>query len=144
MLIDYSQSDIYRLVAKRIMPLLQRCSIFTLDGPLGAGKTTLVKEILKQAGIIEPVTSPTFGYVNTYHTKTTTIHHFDLYRVSSLETFVDAGLEELIEQNDAISFIEWPGVIDQLLEKFEHQGSVCHIKIAYHPSNATKRTISIE
>ena len=144
MLINYAQSDIYRLVAKKIMPVLKRCSIFTLEGPLGAGKTTLVKEIFKQAGIVDPVTSPTFGYVNTYHAGPLTLHHFDLYRIQSLETFIDAGLEELIEQNHAISFIEWPEIITELLENFEHQGSVCHIKIGYDLSDIKKRTISID
>lgn len=144
MVFDYAQTDIRRLVEKKIIPLLKRCSIFTLEGPLGAGKTTLIKEIFKQVGIVDPVTSPTFGYVNTYHTESATFHHFDLYRIHTLETFISAGLDELIEQSHAINFIEWPNVIADLLENFEHQGSVCHIKISYHPSDPEKRRISID
>ena len=53
-------------------------TIVTLEGPLGAGKTTLVKALFAQMGVAEQVTSPTFGYVNTYQSAKGVLHHFDV------------------------------------------------------------------
>lgn len=87
-----------------------------LRGELGAGKTTLTKEICKQLGVEEIVNSPTFSLVNTYELPNgTPVYHFDLYRLRDLEEALDIGFEEYLDSG-YICLIEWPDKIEPLLE----------------------------
>jgi len=107
-----------KIVKDIVLPLLKNYSIIALTGPLGAGKTTLVQEILKQLGVQEPITSPTFGYLKNYLLPDhRTIHHFDLYRIDSLEGFIASGFDEYLHKKNALTFIEWPAIINPLLKK---------------------------
>ena len=67
------------------------------------------KDILKNLGIEENITSPTFSIVNQYSTSDLLINHFDLYRVKSLKELDVIGFEEYLD-NEGISFIEWPEI----------------------------------
>ena len=117
-------------VAKQLWSLRDSCAVYTFTGPLGAGKTTLVKEILKQAGVREVTTSPTFTYVNVYKVNDQTLYHFDLYRIQSLDEFLRQGFDEYLYLSKSWSFIEWPEVIEPLLKK-----NVCQISLDYHGSD---------
>jgi tRNA threonylcarbamoyladenosine biosynthesis protein TsaE len=77
-----------------------------LSGPLGAGKTTLVRAILGALGWREPVRSPTFNLIHTYPTHPP-VMHADLYRLKSA---ADTGLEEFLESH--LCFFEWPDRLD--------------------------------
>ncbi|MFB6457496.1 tRNA (adenosine(37)-N6)-threonylcarbamoyltransferase complex ATPase subunit type 1 TsaE [Chitinophaga sp. Hz27] len=93
--------------------------VFTLEGPMGAGKTTLVKALCAAAGVEDTTASPTFSIINEYNYKddagkTRRIYHLDLYRLRDEDEAITAGVEDTIYQ-DAISFIEWPDVITALL-----------------------------
>lgn len=124
--IKYLLDDI-PAVARMIREQLNNCKILTFTGPLGAGKTTLVKELLKQYGVSDVVTSPTFTYVNLYENKEgKRFYHFDLYRIEMLEQFLEAGFDEYLNQSNSYVFIEWPESIESLLKK-----DVCHIAIEY-------------
>jgi tRNA threonylcarbamoyladenosine biosynthesis protein TsaE len=126
------------------MPLLERVSIVTLSGGLGAGKTTLVKEIFKQMGVSKIVTSPTFSYVNSYEPKIgLTVHHFDLYKISSLDQFLALGFDEYLVSPGTVSFIEWPEVISSLLTKEIFRAKLCSVSLAYLPSNDDLRELKI-
>jgi len=114
-------------VAQHIIQQLPTHPIVTLSGPLGAGKTTLVQEILKELGIKSPIISPTYNYVTVYKLENgKTVYHFDLYRLSSEDEFIAAGFDEYLYQPESFSFIEWPQVINEILEdrfvavKLEH------------------------
>ena len=61
--IIFNQENLHTLVTKELIPLLADKNIFVLYGPMGAGKTTLVKEFLRQSGVTQTVISPTFSYV---------------------------------------------------------------------------------
>ncbi len=114
-------------VAQELWSLRDECQVYAFTGQLGAGKTTLVKELLKKAGVHEVTTSPTFTYVNVYKNKTgQTLYHFDLYRISSLDEFVQQGFDEYLYLPDSWSFIEWPEVIAPLLKK-----NVCRVALDY-------------
>jgi tRNA threonylcarbamoyladenosine biosynthesis protein TsaE len=105
-------------VAQHIIQQLPTHPIVTLSGPLGAGKTTLVQEILKELGVSGPVISPTYNYVTTYKLKDDkTVYHFDLYRLNSEDEFIAAGFDEYLYQSNSFSFIEWPQVINDMLEE---------------------------
>jgi tRNA threonylcarbamoyladenosine biosynthesis protein TsaE len=115
-------------VVQVLYNLMPECSVFTFTGTLGAGKTTLVQHLLRHCGIKEVITSPTFTYVNIYtNEQGKTFYHFDLYRMHSLQDFLDAGFEEYLYQPNSWAFIEWPEIIMPLLT---HR--VCHVHITYY------------
>ena len=69
--------------------------ILLFNGEMGAGKTTLIKEISKQLGVKDITSSPTFSLVNEYQTnRGETIYHFDFYRVNDEEEAYDMGIED--------------------------------------------------
>jgi tRNA threonylcarbamoyladenosine biosynthesis protein TsaE len=91
--------------------------IITFTGDLGAGKTTLIRALLKAVNSNDEVSSPTFGIVNEYHTgKGRLVCHTDWYRAKSAEELLDAGLMEYIHNDDCLMLIEWPEVGAALLD----------------------------
>jgi len=121
-----------------IQELLDGCArkVFLLEGELGAGKTTFVKTVCKHLGVEEMVDSPTFSIVNKYEYalagKTKSIYHLDLYRITSPEEALDLGIYELLDSGDWV-FIEWPGIIESLLD-----GDECKINISEIEHSARK------
>jgi tRNA threonylcarbamoyladenosine biosynthesis protein TsaE len=83
-------------------------------GNMGVGKTTLIKEIVKQLGYPHLVSSPTFSLVNEYETKKGPIYHFDFYRIGNEKEALDFGVEEYF-YNNHWNLIEWPEKISGLL-----------------------------
>ncbi|WP_295810174.1 tRNA (adenosine(37)-N6)-threonylcarbamoyltransferase complex ATPase subunit type 1 TsaE [uncultured Apibacter sp.] len=88
--------------------------IFTLNGNLGAGKTTLVKYLCKVLNCTDSVTSPTFSLVNEYLSISGKIFHFDLYRINYVEELFNIGFNEYID-SDNYCFIEWPSICENEL-----------------------------
>jgi tRNA threonylcarbamoyladenosine biosynthesis protein TsaE len=89
-------------------------------GEMGAGKTTLIKAIVKELGGQDEVSSPTFGLVNEYHYKNGDLlgYHFDFYRLNDETEALDMGLEDYFS-TDVWIFMEWPEKIPNLLpERF--------------------------
>ena len=80
--------------------------VVRIDGPMGAGKTTLISSICKSLGVEEPVSSPTFSLVNTYKSRDGIIYHFDFYRIQNAHEALDIGLEEYLESGN-LCFMEW-------------------------------------
>jgi tRNA threonylcarbamoyladenosine biosynthesis protein TsaE len=92
-----------------------KSKILLFNGEMGAGKTTLIKEITKKLGVYEIASSPTFSLVNEYQTaKGETIYHFDFYRIESEEEAYDIGIEEYLD-SDSWCFIEWAENVQNLL-----------------------------
>ena len=88
---------------------------FAFSGPMGSGKTTLIKAVCKELGAIDVVTSPTFALVNEYRTdKGEMLYHFDLYRINSIDELYDLGYEEYFFSNHYV-FIEWAEKAEALL-----------------------------
>ena len=79
-----------------------------LDGDLGTGKTTLVKEIIFALGVKEKVKSPTFTIIEPYELNNENIYHVDLYRIIDPTELEIIGLREYLNESKAIIFIEWP------------------------------------
>jgi tRNA threonylcarbamoyladenosine biosynthesis protein TsaE len=85
-------------------------------GAMGAGKTTLIKALVKELEGSGSTSSPTFGIVNEYHKKNGELlgYHFDFYRLNDESEAWDLGLEEYLG-TDTWVFMEWPEKIKGLL-----------------------------
>ena len=95
-------------VAKQILATPSLKKVITFHAQIGAGKTTLIKELLKELGVKDNSSSPTFSLVNEYRTfEGEIVYHFDLYRLNSEEEGYDMGLDEYF-YSDNWCFIEWP------------------------------------
>lgn len=93
--------------------IFKKYKIFCINGTLGAGKTTFVKEFCKLIlKTEEEVTSPTFSIVNQYNDGE--IFHLDLYRLNTIEEIADIGIEEIL-YSGKYCFIEWFDKIKNLL-----------------------------
>ena len=87
-------------------------AIFYLDGNLGTGKTTLVREILKAMSWQGSVKSPTFSTLEEYQIANKDVFHFDLYRLDSQNDFEMLGID-INANSRGIFFIEWPHKISK-------------------------------
>lgn len=109
-------------------------NVWTFEGNLGAGKTTLIKALAKSLNIEDEVSSPTFNYVNDYDGR---IYHFDCYRIKNVEEALGFGFEEYIDSGKSC-WIEWPDVIKPLLlDKY------LEIIIEHNPDATRNYTVSI-
>ena len=117
--------------------LLETVSSKTLlfYGEMGVGKTTLIKEITSQLGVIDITSSPTFSLVNEYEGDDSMVYHFDFYRINNEEEVLDIGIEDYFYA-DAWCLIEWPEKIKRLLP-------VDAIKIKIVKNDDESRTIEI-
>jgi len=78
-----------------------------LEGDLGAGKTTLVRGMLRSLGYNGRVKSPTYTLAETYSLPAFELYHYDLYRLHDPREWLDAGFRDVIG-GQAVSLIEWP------------------------------------
>src|SRR5579862_6159423 len=98
--ITYSLHDI-REAAKKLLGAGTDTSVWALHGPMGAGKTTLVKAVVAELGVHETVASPTFSIVNEYRDKNNKpIYHFDFYRLKNEAEAFDIGTDEYFDSGN--------------------------------------------
>ncbi len=118
-------------LGKKLSHELNSQSIVLLKGPIGAGKTSFVQGIAKGLSISEDITSPTFALSHHYNSGRIPLIHLDLYRlenISSAKEFFFSEEEEAI-QRQAILVIEWPELIETVIDNF------WKIKINYAKNN---------
>ena len=101
--------------AKQLIAEFPASRIFALYGLMGAGKTTFIKAVCLELGVMDIVQSPTFSIINEYKTgEGNSIFHFDFYRIKKTEEVFDIGYEEYI-YSGSYCFIEWPELIESML-----------------------------
>ena len=101
-------------LAKKIANQLCAGKVVLLYGTLGAGKTTFTKALIKELGFDGVVTSPTFSIYNVYQAKMP-VYHFDMYRIEDEGEATEIGIDEIFEDKNAISIVEWPEKVEQML-----------------------------
>ncbi|WFO16379.1 tRNA (adenosine(37)-N6)-threonylcarbamoyltransferase complex ATPase subunit type 1 TsaE [Cellulophaga baltica 4] len=106
-------------------------------GEMGAGKTTLIKAIVKELGGQGEASSPTFGIVNEYNDaqNNTLAYHFDFYRLNDESEALDFGVEDYLYSNHWV-FMEWPDKIGSLIPE-----DATHLSISIH--DTTTRILKI-
>lgn len=95
------------------------CKTLLFYGEMGVGKTTLIKELVKQLGSKDVVSSPTFSLVNEYDSENGPLFHFDFYRIEDEMEALDIGIEEYFDRDNWV-FIEWPEKIKTFLPPKKH------------------------
>lgn len=101
--------------AEKLLRMLRPDGVAAFYGEMGAGKTTLIRELCARLGVQDNVNSPTFSIVNEYRTpEGETIYHFDFYRIDKPEEALDFGTEEYLYSGNRC-WIEWPEKVENLL-----------------------------
>lgn len=107
----------------------------TLQGDLGAGKTTFVRHLLRALGVSGRIKSPTYAVVEPHSAPGLSIWHFDFYRFSDPREWEDAGFRELFA-SPGLKLVEWP----------EHAGdalSVVDLALHIHTDNKGQRQLEV-
>lgn len=116
--IDISDISLHKQAAKQLLEFAKEQRVFLFDAPMGAGKTTFIKSLCQQLGVIDTMSSPTYSIVNEYYTDSKLkIFHFDLYRLKSAEELFELGFDEYIASGNYL-FIEWPGFAEPFLDSY--------------------------
>lgn len=99
---EAATEDLGRALAQAVHESL----VIHLHGELGAGKTTLVRGMLRAWGWSGKVKSPTYGLVEPYELGSRRIHHFDLYRLTDPHELDYIGIRDMV--GDGVLLVEWP------------------------------------
>ncbi len=121
-------------VAEKLISFAADERIFLFYGEMGAGKTTLIKEMCRTLGVKNTVSSPTFSIVNEYESDAGVIFHFDFYRLKNETEALDLGYEDYFYSGN-YCFVEWPGKIPGLIP--DH-----HVKVNIESLGETSRQIT--
>ena len=126
-----------RQTARKFANILTEGSLVVFNGELGAGKTFFIKELCKSFGVND-ANSPSFSIVNEYN-GIHKIYHFDFYRIRKEEELYDIGFEDYLNDENAIVFIEWGELFNEMLpgrkyvvELIDAGNHKRGIKINYH------------
>jgi tRNA threonylcarbamoyladenosine biosynthesis protein TsaE len=98
--------DELRRIGYRLGRALRGGDLALLYGPLGSGKTTLVRAVAETLAVTDPVRSPSFTLANIYAGKLV-VQHLDLYRLDEICDADALALEEYVRE-DAVTLVEWP------------------------------------
>ena len=134
-LFSYDISEIDK-VSNIIIELVKQNNKVLFSGPIGSGKTTLIKSIMHELGYNEHVSSPTFSVINEYALDYKTIYHMDLYRIKKEDELYEIGFEEYLKSGN-LCLIEWPEIAINIINK-----DFIHVKLK--EISKTKRSIEIK
>ena len=134
-LFNYDINEIDK-VSKIIIELIKQKNKVLFSGPIGSGKTTLIKNVMHNLGFNEHVSSPTFSIINEYALDYKMIYHMDLYRIKKKNELYEIGFEEYL-RNGNLCLIEWPEIAIKMIDKD-------FIHIILKEISKTKRSVEIK
>ena len=105
---------------------LEPGNIVLLHANLGAGKTVMTRGIARGLGVREAISSPTFAIVQEYEGLSCRLYHIDLYRLADIHAADSFGIEDYMHDPDAITVIEWPSRIQEIIDN-----SMIQVNIKY-------------
>lgn len=120
---DSRETEAFGAALWNVLP--KKCLVF-LYGDLGAGKTTLIRGLLRAAGYTNVVKSPTYSLVEEYDLLAGRLYHFDLYRLKDPEELEWIGVDDYFRQ-EAICCIEWPQMGEGLLPDADIEIFIDHL-----------------
>ncbi len=137
MILDsYTEKDL-KEVATALLEQAGKANVWCFYGEMGAGKTTLIKAICSQLGVLDAMSSPTFSIVNEYLDDSgESIYHFDFYRLKEENEALDIGIEDYF-YSESFCFIEWPEKIPNLIPEG-------HLKISVNLVDEKTRSINLD
>lgn len=106
----------WNLFAKKVLFDFPTYKLFTINGNLGAGKTTFIQALCNELGVKQKVLSPTYSIVHEYESANGIIYHMDLYRIKHENELTELGFEEYLDKEN-YCFIEWPAIAKNYLHK---------------------------
>ena len=121
--LNYSLKEIN--LASEFIISNSKTNCFLFFGPVGIGKTTLIKKLCSDLGVKDLVSSPTFSIINQYKTNNDFIYHMDLFRLEKVDEITDAGIIEYLDKGKKL-IIEWPEI---LLENFNFNCTKINMEI---------------
>lgn len=110
-------------------------ALIELEGELGAGKTTLVRHLLRALGVSGPIKSPTYALVETYETAHFPIAHFDFYRCADPREWEEAGFREPMTQ-PGLKLCEWACRLAGALPAAD-------LRVHLHATGPTQREVTL-
>ena len=123
-------------IAASLAGLARRGDLIVLAGEMGAGKTAFAKGFGEAIGVTEPITSPTYTLIHSYPAGRVTLHHADIYRLTTHHEVADLALAELLE-SDGIVMVEWGDVVAGTL------GDHVLVRLEFDESDVEARNIAI-
>ncbi len=123
-------------VARVFLKHAGQCPVWLFFGEMGSGKTTFIKKLCGEMGVMDAMSSPTFSIVNEYRTDDDKrVYHFDFYRIKNEAEAYDIGTEEYFHSGD-LCLIEWPEKIPSLIPPE-------HAEVSIAVENQNERTIAL-
>lgn len=102
-------------IAENLLRFAGNRKVFLFYAPMGAGKTTFIKQLCKTLGSTDNFSSPSFSIINEYSSPSGKLYHFDLYRIQHVEELYDLGIEEYLDSG-AYCFVEWPELLQDMVK----------------------------
>ena len=107
------------MLADRLAPFTEPL-LLGLTGPLGAGKTTLARGLLKALGVSGRIKSPTYTLIEPYETTSGPVHHLDLYRLDHPGELEFLGLTDFLDEPGLV-LVEWPAKAPVLMKRLDFE-----------------------
>lgn len=127
------------VVVDFLTPYLMPNTLILFDGPMAAGKTTLISELLKRIDVLE-AHSPTYALHHKYKTNSLDIHHFDLHRLTTADDIESSGFWDFFDSTDDLFIVEWSKYIP--FDQWPFNLKI--IRIVIEKNQNEKRTFFIE
>jgi tRNA threonylcarbamoyladenosine biosynthesis protein TsaE len=125
-------------LAAAIAGALQPGTTIHLSGDLGSGKTTFTRALLRALGHTGRVRSPTFTLLEPYNLSSLDLYHFDFYRLSSEQAWLDAGFDDYLD-GQGVAIIEWPEMAGSTLPPPD-----LLLRIELDPADAAARHVALQ